>query len=114
MKYTDAGGEDGSKELYKGLPAKFTIYRGQDADSPIGLSWTTDKTVAEGFARGHRFMNNHNPVVLSKTVRKSSVAFVSQSRSESEVILFRIPSRCEVIAEAVKDRVRGKLADVQD
>lgn len=36
------------------LPASLTVYRGQDADAPKGLSWTLERKVAAEFARGHR------------------------------------------------------------
>lgn len=77
---------------WRALPETFTAYRGQDrAQFTPGLSWTLDRAVAKGFARGHRGMRNPDPVVLRKKLRREDVAMVIHDRSESEVVLFDIP-----------------------
>ena len=37
-----------------------TIFRGQDRNRRLGLSWTINREVAEGFARGHRNFRYRN------------------------------------------------------
>lgn len=79
--------------FYEALPAELTIHRGQDASAPIGLSWTLDREVATGFARGHRGIRNPSPALLTVTVQKNTVALAFAQRSESEVVLFAPPQR---------------------
>jgi len=80
-----------SRAVYDALPASFTAYRGQDIASSLGLSWTLEQGVAAGFARGHRGLQNPNPVVLRRKFRKISVAMILVDRQEHEVVLFRPP-----------------------
>jgi hypothetical protein len=69
-----------------------SIFRGQDADTrPIGLSWTTDIEVAAGFARGHRGLLSANPVVYEAYANAQKIAFASDERKESEIVLLRSP-----------------------
>ena len=79
--------------FYSSLPNEIEVYRGADANgkSTIGLSWTLDRTVAEGFARGHRGLFNPNPVVLTSAVRKCDVAGAYTDSCESEIVLFSRP-----------------------
>ncbi|MGJ0534285.1 hypothetical protein [Methylocystis sp.] len=72
---------------YNNLPQELNIFRGQSS-GPIGLSWTTDFTVAEGFARGHRGIRLANPVVVAATAHKDDVALVQTERGENEIVLF--------------------------
>jgi hypothetical protein len=67
------------------------VYRGQSALSPVGLSWTLDRSVAEGFARGHRGLRVPEPVVLTRVVTRDEMAFYTNDREESEVVTFRPP-----------------------
>ncbi len=67
------------------------IYRGQSADDPKGLSWTLNRSVAEAFARGHRGIPLHNPVVLEMQVEFEQIAFYTNDRNEEEVVLWAIP-----------------------
>jgi hypothetical protein len=64
------------------------VYRGQDLKSRKGLSWTTDLEIARGFAIGHR-LYNPNPIVLSATVKPETIAFFTNDREESEIVLMR-------------------------
>lgn len=68
-----------------------TIYRGQSADDPKGLSWTLNRTVAEAFAHGHRGMRVRNPVVFEMLVDFEDIAFYTNDRNEEEVVLWAIP-----------------------
>jgi hypothetical protein len=74
---------------YRALPESFTIYRGQNRGDPVKNSWTFDRKVAEGFARGHRGMFNPSPVVLTANTTKPNIALLEHNREESEVVLFR-------------------------
>ena len=75
--------------VYDALPERVTIYRGQAAAARVGQSWTLDRSVAEGFARGHRGIRNAAPTVIKATVRKKNVAAVISHRRKSEIVLFR-------------------------
>jgi hypothetical protein len=77
------------REAYDGLPSRFTVHRGQDASAAVGLSWTLRRSVAEDFARGHRGIRNEQPVVITRRIRKSTIAFFSDDREEKEVVLFK-------------------------
>ena len=54
------------RRLFESLPRNTTIYRGQRSLRKPGLSWTLDRTVAEGFARGHRGMAHPHPLCLKR------------------------------------------------
>lgn len=68
-----------------------TIYRGQSADDPKGLSWTLNRAVAESFAHGHRGMRVQNPIVFEMQVELEEIAFYTNDREEEEVVLCAIP-----------------------
>jgi hypothetical protein len=68
-------------DLLPGDP--LTIYRGQDADRPPGLSWTLDREKAERFAR--RF-KSPAPTVLVGTVARANVLGYFSGRDEAEVV----------------------------
>lgn len=67
---------------------ELTVYRGQNARSPFGLSWTTDESIAEGFARGHRGIMNQQPIVIRGLVKSEHIALEESRRGEAEVIVF--------------------------
>ncbi|WP_299850579.1 hypothetical protein [uncultured Roseovarius sp.] len=75
----------------EGLPRRMTVYRGQDASAPLGLSWTRSRTVAEAFARGHRIYFNPNPIVHERVITPGKVAFTCDDCEESEIVLIAIP-----------------------
>jgi hypothetical protein len=77
-----------SAAAYAELPESFVAYRGQSADDPAGLSWTLNRVVAEGFARGHRMIPVKNPIVIEATISKAAVAGVFLDRNESEIVIF--------------------------
>jgi hypothetical protein len=72
--------------------AAVTVYRGSAAVKPEkalkGLAWTTSHDVACWFA--HRF-SHEKPLVLKATVPATEIIYWSDERSESEVILRRVP-----------------------
>jgi hypothetical protein len=75
------------------------VYRGQDQSASVGLSWTSDRKVAEGFARGHRGMYNPKPVILERVIGKKDIAFTQTDREEAEVVLFSATAGVEFIPE---------------
>ena len=75
------------------LPERMTVFRGQSASAPKGLSWTLDRAQAAAFARGRRRL--HDPatrVVLELEVTRDQVAFYTNARKEREVVLLAIPA----------------------
>ena len=79
------------RALYESLPDEIAVYRG--GDDPYvhrGLSWTLDYTVAKTFAQayGYAIMTHEYPVILSGIVKKSDVAFATNERRESEIVVF--------------------------
>lgn len=78
---------------YAGLPERVIAFRGQSANNEVGLSFTTDFSVAKSFAEGHRGIAVSNPIVLEVEVNKTDIAFIATDRSEGELILFHPPSR---------------------
>jgi len=72
------------------LPDQIRIFRGQDAGDAFGLAWTTDRTIAEGFAHGHRGILHDAPFVYETTVDRREVAFSCDDRGENEIVLLGI------------------------
>ena len=71
-----------------GLPERMTAYRGQSADAPIGLSWTLDRDVAAGFARGHRFITVPNPAIFKVLIPRNLVVLAfPDDRKEAEIVV---------------------------
>jgi hypothetical protein len=69
------------------LPPKVEVFRGCSRPHVRAIAWTTDATVAEGFAKGHRSIRVPEPVVASALIRKEHIFFVMNDRSEKEVVL---------------------------
>jgi hypothetical protein len=65
------------------------VYRGQPKDSPIGLSWTTDRKIALRFARGAwaRTPNVGPSTVYDAVVPRTAALAYLTGRGESEVII---------------------------
>lgn len=81
-------------ELPAELPDVVTVWRGTSyisiEDAQNGYSWTTDRDVACWFAM--RFAeSNGSPLVLTADIAKRDIAFFTNERSESEVVLMRPP-----------------------
>ena len=68
-----------------------TLFRGQDENALVGLSWTSCPSVAASFARGHRGMLNKAPVVLETTADSAQIAFACDDRDEREYVLLYRP-----------------------
>ena len=64
----------------------FTIYRGFNGDgTPYGLSWTTQRTTAEWFAR--RFLTDDSAHIASATVTRADVIALFTRRGEHEIVV---------------------------
>ncbi len=90
MRY-DEDGEGAYSTWLDMLEERLVVYRGQDADAPVGLAWTLDRDTAVEFAHGHRGLRNPSPVILKATIRKTEVACHFHDRGEDEVVLFKAP-----------------------
>jgi hypothetical protein len=77
---------DANREFLQSLPTNITVFRGCSRCRVDGLSWTTDKEVAKGFARGHRAIVVGEPVLVTANVKKDDVLAVITDRKESELI----------------------------
>ena len=75
------------KASYDRLPELVTVYRGCSFPKIRALSWTTDRSIAEDFARGHRRIAVPLAVVAQATIPKEAVYTVATGRSESEVVV---------------------------
>lgn len=74
------------KEWFKSLPEELTIYRGCAEGKEDGLSWTADKSVAEGFANGHRQIQVPDPRLCFITINKYEAYFAFNGREEQEIV----------------------------
>jgi hypothetical protein len=63
------------------------IYRGCSRPRVRGVSWTMDRKVAEGFARGHRGISVPDPVVAEAVVERVAVFAMLNEREESELLI---------------------------
>lgn len=75
------------KAAFDALPENIQIYRGCSLSNVYGFSWTTERKVAEGFAKGYRGISVSNPVIASLIIPKSEVIGFYTSRKESEVVI---------------------------
>jgi hypothetical protein len=80
------------KAAFESLPKRISIYRGCSLSNVYGYSWTTDRKIAEGFARGFRGISVPNPVIASVRIPKKLALGYYTSRNESEVFI----DRCEI------------------
>jgi hypothetical protein len=64
------------------------IYRGCTRARVRGLSWSTDRKVAEKYARGHRRIRVPDPVIAEAVVEREAVFIALQhERNESELLV---------------------------
>ena len=88
---------EGCREWFNALPDEITVYRGCERSSVDGLSWTTDRTVADKFAYGRHGTRLDDPVIATTRVKKADVFFASNSRNEFEIV--HDPRDCDVQVE---------------
>jgi hypothetical protein len=79
--------EPDDKKFFDELPERIIVFRGKPPGRHIGIgmSWTTDREVAEWFSL--RF-NGTSGVLLAGHVRKASIITAIASRNESEILVF--------------------------
>jgi hypothetical protein len=75
------------RAFFDDLPMELTVYRGCSLARVQGVSWSLDKIVAQGFARGHRGIPVLEPVVACGRIEKANIFGVCPDRKEAEVIL---------------------------
>ena len=77
-----------ARAFYDGLPDPVELWRGCARDYAHGFSWTVDRSIAEGFARGHRMIKVPDPVIARiAAAPKESIWAVFTERNEGEVLL---------------------------
>lgn len=82
--------EDERSQLEK-LPEVITIYRGyQRGKNDNGLSWTTDRSKADWFAR-RLAREDDDPAVAERQINKKDVVAFFSRRGENEIVLSRPP-----------------------
>lgn len=72
-------------EFYNSLPETVRVYRGASLGRQRGWSWTTDRTVALQFAKGHRGIFPDDAAVFSGLIWKTDIWTVFTDRRECEV-----------------------------
>jgi hypothetical protein len=77
--------EDGG-QFWSELPDDLTLYRGCSRSHVEAISWTMDRGIAEGFARGHRGIRVPDAVIAIATIAKADIFAATNGRMESEVI----------------------------
>ena len=65
------------RQFFGTLPPQVQVYRGCSRTRVRAVAWTTDRSVAEGFARGHRGIRLPDPVVASAVIPKEHIFFVT-------------------------------------
>ncbi len=79
--------EPDARGFFDSLPDLVTIYRGCNRSRVRGISWTTDRAVAEAFWRGHRNIRWPDPVLAEAFVPKEAVFAPFVGRQESELVI---------------------------
>jgi len=78
--------DDAEKETYHSLPDTITVYRGCDRRFVSGVSWSTERKVAEYFGMGGRGPIPEHPVIITGTITKSSPDLFYVSHGEGEIV----------------------------
>jgi hypothetical protein len=74
-------------QFFETLPPLVRVFRGCSAPRVRAVAWTTDRAVAEDFARGHRGIRVPDPVVASAIIPEEHMFFVTDGREEKEIVL---------------------------
>jgi hypothetical protein len=74
--------EPAARTWFDTLPPMIAVYRGCQRGYERGLSWTTDRAVAEGFAQGKRCINSE-PTLVTALIPKQHIFAVFLDRDES-------------------------------
>jgi hypothetical protein len=67
-------------------PPLVSVFRGCDRGRERGLSWTLDRSIAEGFAHGKR-CSNTEPTLVAACIPKAHILGVFLTRDEAEIVL---------------------------
>jgi hypothetical protein len=81
--------EENERSYLAKLPEEITVYRGCRRKNDCGLSWTTDREVAEWFANRFAFRNKLPGYVFTGTVKHNEIlaAFTDDGiASEEEIV----------------------------
>lgn len=81
--------DSGEQAAFDALPDDLTIYRGCYAINKWGLSWTTDRAIAERFPTLHRYRQDGPSLLVTARVRKADILAVKGGRDEAEIICYR-------------------------
>jgi hypothetical protein len=76
-----------ARAAYEALPDPARVFRGAEREKIKGISWTTDRKIAAGFAHGHRLIEVADPVIATGLVPKWAVYGVCTDRGEADVVL---------------------------
>lgn len=71
-----------------GMPDEFIVYRGCYQHNKDGVSWTTNREVAERFPTLNRYKQEGQPLLVKARVKKCDVVAMKLDRDEDEVIVF--------------------------
>jgi len=90
--WKEAWESNGKKYIFddKPLPRKrsFIVYRGQDDNGSIGISWTLDKNIAEKFAHGAALrQSNRAGIIYQACAMKKDIWAYLTERGEEEIII---------------------------
>jgi len=77
---------DNNKAWFDTLPETIEVFRGCSRQRVRGVSWTTDPTVAEGFAKDQG-IEVLTPVVVAARIPKSAVMGAYTVREEDELLV---------------------------
>jgi hypothetical protein len=89
-------------KFFANLPEQLTIYRGGDRSRiEAGISWTTEREIALGFASGHRGICPKSPVIATATICKADIFAAINDRDEAEIICL---PKIEKVEETDKQR----------
>lgn len=75
-----------ARSFYDALPEVVPVWRGCEQGRERGLSWTTDRATAEGFAEGKRIVNK-TPTLARAEILKRHILAVFVERQECEIVL---------------------------
>ena len=89
------------QKFYESLPREITIYRGQDADDLVGLSWTTSRDVAISCAKGHSGILNARPFLIEAIVAKIDIAGAYTARNQSEIVIYDFANDVDVVSSDI-------------
>src|SRR5262249_32385146 len=82
----DAMMEPAEREAFARLPERITVYRGCYRINGPGLSWTTDRAIAEEFPKKMRYSRQGDtPLLRTGLVRRDRVV-LKLDRNEEEIV----------------------------